>query len=495
MKRLFFFFVFLIVISVSCRYTENTPDNTLVILVDGYPRTFDPRMGIDLASQRVYQLVYNGLFVRNSRGELENDLIESFEFKHNMEFVFTLKKGVLFHNGEELTVDDVFFTVKTLVEKGSLKSAPFLEIKQMKKIDKYSGIFLLKKKDPSFLINFCDGAFGVISGKDGVSGTGAYIIVKKDKGKEILFERFEKYFKGMPKEKYILLKTVKDSTTRTFEMLNKSADIVFDSIPYENLKLFENKSYRIYRGISDSVEYIAFNLKDNILSDLRVRKAICLAIDRDNAIKHLFYGYAVKATSMIAPPNYYHFDGKQCEYSLKRAERLLEEAGYKMNREGFRLKLEFLSTTSFLSRLKAVYVQDRLKRIGIKVDIVSMDFGTFFDMLSKGKFQMYSARWVGISDPDIYRMVFYSKMVPPKGWNRGFFKNKEVDSLIEKIPELETKEERKKVYRKINSIILKEMPYIFLWHPENVVIASNKVENLVLTPSKSFSYLYLTEKR
>ena len=495
MKRLFFLFLLIFSVFVSCKYNNVPPANTLVLLVDGYPRTFDPRMGIDLASQRVYQLVYNGLFVRNEKGELEKDLIDYFEFNHNKEFIFKLKKGVLFHNGEELTVDDVFYTIKTLIEKGSLKSAPFLEIDEMKKIDRYGGVFVLKRKDPSFPINLCDGAFGVVSMKDGVSGTGAYKIVKKDKGKEILLERFEKYFKGKPKEKFILLKTVKDSTTRTFEMLNKSADIVFDSIPYENLKLFDKKDFRIYRSVSDSVEYIAFNLKDKILSDKEVRKAICMAIDRDDAIKHLFYGYAVKASSMIAPPNFYHFEGRQCLNSIEEANKLLDKAGFKVKKDGYRFKLEFLSTTSFLSRLKAVYVQDRLKRIGIKVDVVSMDFGTFFDLLSKGRFQMYSARWVGISDPDIYRMVFSSGMIPPKGWNRGFYSNEKVDALLKEIPQIETKEERKKVYERINSIILDDLPYIFLWHPENIVITTDKIENLILTPSKSFSYLYLVEKR
>ncbi len=495
MKRLIFLFLIFIIVFVSCKYNNAPPDNTLVVLVDGYPRSFDPRIGIDLASQRVYQLVYNGLFVRDERGGLKKDLIDDYQFKHNREFSFTLKKGVLFHNGEELTVDDVFYTVKTLLEKKSLKSAPFLEIKEMKKLGRYKGVFVLKEKDPSFPVNLCDGAFGVVSRKDGFSGTGPYTIFRKDRGKEILFKRFDNYFKGMPKEEFILLKTVKDSTTRTFEMLNRSSDIVFDSIPYENLKLFENEDFRILRGVSNSVEYIAFNMKDKILSNKSVRRAICMAIDRDSAIKYLFYGYAKKSSSMIAPPNFYHFEGKQCINSIEEANRLLDRAGFGIKANGYRFRLEFLSTTSFISRLKAVYLQDRLKRIGIKLDIVSMDFGTFFDLLSKGKFQMYSARWVGVSDPDIYRMVFYSKMIPPQGWNRGFYKNEVVDRLIESIPEIEDRIERRKVYEKINSIILNDLPYIFLWHPENVVITTNRVKNLVLTPSKSFSYLYLVEKR
>ncbi len=493
MKKILFFLLMLI-FTISCTQ-KKTPPDTLVIVVDGYPRTFDPRMGIDLSSQRVCQLVYNGLFVRNQNGELENDLLDSYQFKHNKEFIFTLKKGVLFHNGEELTVDDIFFTVRTLIEKGSFKAAPFTDIAKMEKRGKYSGVFVLKKKNPSFLINFCDGAFGVVSKKDVVSGTGSYKIIKKDKGKEILLERFENYFKGIPRERFILLKTVKDSTARTFELLNKSADIVFDSIPYENLKLFKNRDYKIFRGVSDSVEYIAFNLKDRILSDIRVRKAICLAIDRKMAIKYLFYGYAKESSSMIAPTNYYHFEGQQCILSFDEANKLLDKAGYLRGEDGYRFKLEFLSTTSFLSRLKAVYIQDRLKKIGIKLEIVSMDFGTFFDLLSKGKFQMYSARWVGISDPDIYRMVFYSKMIPPEGWNRGFYKNPEVDKILDQIVDVEEKEERKRMYNRVNSIILDDMPYIFLWHPENIVICLDTINNIVLTPSKSFAFLYLVDKR
>lgn len=489
------FVLFFMLSSVGCGYSPQTDKDTLVILVDGYPRTFDPRMGIDLASQRVFQLVYNGLFVRDENGELEKDLLESYSFKNNSVFEFKLKKGIKFHNGEELTVDDVFYTIETLIKQGSLKSAPFLEIGEMKKTGKYSGKILLNKKDPSFPVNLCDGAFGVVSKKDGFSGTGGYKIVKKDTGKDIVFQRFENYFKGIPKTKKIVLKTVKDATTRTFELLNKSADMVFDSIPYETLNLFENRDYKIFRCPGDSVEYIAFNFKDKILSRKEVRQAICMAIDRDEAIKNLFYGYAIPASSMIAPPNFYHFEGKQCESSIENANRLLDSLGFEKKSDGYRFKIEFLSTTSFISRLKAVFVQDRLKRIGVKVDIVSMDFGTFFEALKNGKFQMYSARWVGISDPDIYRMVFYSKMTPPKGWNRGFYSNPEVDRLLDLLPEIEDKEQRREIYEKINSIILSDFAYIFLWHPENVVITLKNIENIKLTPSKSFSYLYLVEKR
>ncbi len=492
MKR-FLFLLAMCLIALSCA-TRKTPPGTLVIVVDNYPKTFDPRMGIDLASQRVFQLCYNGLFVRDMRDNLQKDLLEDYLFEDGRVFYFTLKKGVYFHNGEELTVDDVFYTLKTTIEQQSLKSGPFLEIGKMEKLSRYKGKIVLSKKDPSFLINLCDGAFGVVSRKDGKSGTGAYVIEKRLRGREIVLSAFDNYFKGAPVCKRIVLKTVKDATTRTFEMLNGSADIVFDGISYENLKLFKGEKFRILRNVSNSVDYITFNFRHPIFSDKRVREAVCLALDRESAVKYIFYGYARPATSLLAPGNFFHFNRPQCDYSVSLANKLLDEAGYEKDENGVRFKVDFLSTNSFISRLKALFVQDSLRKIGIEVNINSMDFGAFFDLISKRKFAFYSARWIGLSDPDIYRMLFYSKMTPPKGWNRGYYFNPETDRLIEKASETSNLEKRRKIYEKINDIVLNDYAYILLWHPENVVIASSKIKNLKITPSKSFSYLYLVSK-
>jgi peptide/nickel transport system substrate-binding protein len=124
------------------------------------------------------------------------------------------------------------------------------------------------------------------------------------------------------------------------------------------------------------------------------------------------------------------------------------------------------------------------------MDIQQNESATFFADVIAGNFQMYSARWVGGNDdPDFFNLVFHSKMVPMKGANRGHYSNSRVDELIDFGRRELDIEKRKTAYREIQQIVAEELPYISLFHRNNVCIFNKRIEGVKVYPDANWTYL------
>jgi peptide/nickel transport system substrate-binding protein len=116
----------------------------------------------------------------------------------------------------------------------------------------------------------------------------------------------------------------------------------------------------------------------------------------------------------------------------------------------------------------------------------SYEWGTFFSDIRKGNFQIYTLTWVGIADPDIYYYLFHSQSIPPNGANRGAYRSPEVDRLLEVGRVLQDREEGRRVYRRVQKILARDLPYVSLWHDVNVVVADRRIRGFVLYPDGHF---------
>ena len=195
--------------------------------------------------------------------------------------------------------------------------------------------------------------------------------------------------------------------------------------------------------------YLGFNMQDPQLKTPLIRQAIAHAIDRPAVIQHaLIQGSRLAET--ILPPE--HWAGNpglaSYNYDPQRARDLLQQAGVELP-----LKLVYKTSTDAQRVRLATILQAQMRPGGIELDIRSLDWGTFFDDVKHGKFQLYGLTWVGIKTPEIYRLAFHSNSVPPKGANRGQFMDGEVDALID------TADWQGASFR-----IHKLLPYVPLWY-------------------------------
>ena len=148
-----------------------------------------------------------------------------------------------------------------------------------------------------------------------------------------------------------------------------------------------------------------------------------------------------------------------------------------------RFKLVFKTSTDAEANQQAEMVQQMLKDVGVGVEIQSNEFATFYDDIKKGNFQLFSLRRSGISDPDFYYTIFHSKSLAPNGQNRGYYINPRVDQLIEQGRSTFDRVKRKAAYDEIQKILAQDLPYISLYHRDNVAIMRKNVKGFQMYPS------------
>jgi peptide/nickel transport system substrate-binding protein len=185
-------------------------------------------------------------------------------------------------------------------------------------------------------------------------------------------------------------------------------------------------------------------------------------------------------------------DVRQFEHSVAKAKALLDEAGYKdPDHDGPlpRIRLSLKTSTDEFYRLQATVIQQNLRQVGIDLDVRSYEFATFYADVLSGNVQMYTLQWVGVTDPDMLRRVFHSEQVPPLGFNRAYYRNPDVDRLIDLATRATTDNERLKYYREAQKVIADDAPYISLWYKTNIAVMRPNVSGMRMSAQADFLWL------
>jgi peptide/nickel transport system substrate-binding protein len=242
------------------------------------------------------------------------------------------------------------------------------------------------------------------------------------------------------------------------------------------------------------LSYMAFNLRDPLLKDVRVRQAIAYAVDRQPLIEYIWRGFAQPAASVL-PPQSWAYDPNLpiFPHDSEKARQILDAAGYHAV-NGIRFHLTMKTSTEESTRLLAAVLQQQLREVGIGLDIRTYEFATFLADVTSGAFQLYSLRWIGGNeDPDIFDTVFHSTNVPPKGRNRSFYSNPRVDVLIDQARRESDQNTRKRLYAELQELLAQDMPYVNLWYFDNVLVHSKRVHGITLNPSGNYNFLKTAE--
>ena len=483
------------------------PDaNTLVVLIESSPANLDPRIGKDAQSERIDELIFDSLVRKDDHFNLLPGVAESWEVPDAQTYIFHLHHGIRFHDGRPLSARDVKWTLDTM-RNGSLmtlKGAAYKLVDAVDTPDDFTVRVHLKEPFAPLLWNLTSGAFGIVPcGSDAdfnrtPIGSGPFRFVSLSPDSEVVLERNDSYWGEHARVQRLRFNIVPDTTTRALELRKGSADIAFTSLTPDIINTLRHESnLKIIEQPGSSLQYLAFNLRDPILKDVRVRQALAYTIDRV-PILHYIYGDLGRLADSLLPPEHWAYNGEVEHYAYDpaKANNLLDAAGYARNKDGVRFHLTMkISTTEESTRLLAAVLQQQLKKVGIALDIRSFEFATFFSDVIKGEFQLYSLRWVGYSnqDPDIFEDVFHSASFPPKRDNRGYYSNPRVDQLIDEGRRITDERKRKQLYGEVQGIVAEELPYINLWYFDNVVVHSQRVRNLHLGSAGTYDFLASVE--
>jgi peptide/nickel transport system substrate-binding protein len=320
--------------------------------------------------------------------------------------------------------------------------------------------------------------------------------VRYDADDTLVLSAFEGYWDGLPNNAGIVIKVIPDDTMRGLELRKGTTDLVVNDLPPDIVyQLEKSGQFSIERSPGLDFFYLGFNMQDPVLSDIRVRQAIGYATNSAAIIEHLRRGLGRTAVGLVPDlawafePDVFRFT-----YDRDRARTLLDDAGYRDpdgNGPRSRLQLSLKISTNEETRLQATAIQHDLSRVGIELDVRSYEFATFYADVVKSNFQLFALQWVGgaMVDPDMLRRVFHSREVPPEGFNRGHYRNAEVDRLLDLATTSLEEAARKRYYAAAQKLIAADAPYIPIWSKTNVIVAQKGIEGLHLNPVADFSAL------
>jgi len=484
--RLLFLLVVTLLLGQGCSQPE---DNIIRFGLSSAPLRLDPRFATDATSARLNRLLYDQLTDFDDASRAIPSLAR-WQKISPLHYRFTLRpERRTFNNGERLTSTDVKATYDFVLDKknASPHRSSLALIKSIRIVDQSTLEFELHYTDalfPSYLV------IGIVSAKavqQGVKldrnpvGSGPFTMLDwPEEGRlQLQRRRDNQVFEFVH---------IGDNTVRTLKLLRGEIDILQNDLPRELVnKLRQDKTVRVVNRSGSNFSYLGFNFMQPQFADRKVRRAIMHAIDRKSLVRYVLGGKTRIAESILPAEHWAGNDSiKPYRYDPERSRALLKQAGYDAEHP---LRMSYKTSSDPFRIRIATIIQQQLADVGIKVELTSYDWATFYGDIKAGRFQLYSLSWVGIKSPDILRYVFHSKAVSPDGANRGHYRNPLVDRLIELAEREENMDKRALLYRELLSILHDDLPYIPLWYEEHFSIVRQNIKGYQLTADGSYDYL------
>jgi peptide/nickel transport system substrate-binding protein len=470
----------------------------LTLALANSPTQLDPALALDEASQKVDQLLYSSLLKIDASLRVVPDLATTFDSADARTYRATIPAGVRFHDGREMTAADVAYTFRRFLDPAfvSGRKGAYGMLTAVDIVDRYTVAFHLAQPSASFPINLVMGIVAAGTGADPGRlpvGSGPYTLAEFQPDDHVALTAFEGYYGGAPRNAGLLLKVVPDETMRGLELRKGSVDLVINDLSPDIVhELRQEGRLTVTTAPGTDYAYLGFNLRDPILRDDRVRRAIGYAIDQDAIVRYLRRDLAQPAIGIVPPMSWaFTPDVFRFTHDPDQARALLDAAGYPAAAGPGtpRLRLSLKTSTDERYRLQAAVIQRNLADVGIEVEVRSTEFAALMADVIRGSVQMYTLQWVGVTDPDMLRRAFHSSQVPPGGFNRGYYRNLEVDRLIDAATAALDEPTRRRLYGDAERLIALDAPYVSLWYKTNVAVSQPDLAGITLSPIADFTFL------
>jgi len=287
----------------------------------------------------------------------------------------------------------------------------------------------------------------------------------------------------------IRFSAVKDPVTRILKLTRGELDFVQNDLPPHLLAYIREQKLHVQTRPSTTFSYIGLNMQDETLKDVRVRRALLLALDRNKLKQALFADLPELAESVLTPAHWASSTLPHLPFDRKQAESLLDAAGLPRADDGTRFTINYRTSTDPTRLRLATAIAAMWQEVGVKVSIESLEWGGFYARIKRGDFQVFSLAWVGITDPDIYRWILHSDMWPPKGANRGRYSDAQMDARLDAAALASSQAERKRLYALIQQQMQDDMVYIPLWYDPVIAVSGSRIRGFEAKPDGSLSGL------
>ncbi len=488
------------------REPEIKSPNTITVGSLADAKRLLPFLASDSASGEISGYIFNGLTKYDKNITIIGDLAEAWDISPDgLTITFRLRKGVKWHDGKELTADDVLFTYRTVTNPKvpTPYSSVYGPVDTVEVKDPHTVAVRYKEPYAPALESWGMGIIPkhVLEGKDVTSpelnrnpiGTGPYKLKEWVTGQKIVLEAFDDYFEGRPNIDRFVARIIPDTATMFLELKFGGIDYMGITPPQYKLQAntdFFRRYFQTFRFPAFGYTYLGFNLLDPLFSDKRVRQAMAHAVNKQEIIAGVLLGYGTPCTGPFPPESWaYNPDVRDYEYSPERAKALLAEAGWKTNayglieKKGRTFSFTVLVNQGNDARIKTAQIlKEQFRRIGIEMNIKVLEWQAMLhDFIDKKRFEAIILGWALSRDPDLYD-IWHSSKTKEEEFNFISYRNDEVDRLLLEGRQTFDREKRKRIYHRIHALLAEDQPYLFLYVPDALPVLHKRFEGVEKAP-------------
>lgn len=461
-------------------------------------KTLNPLKAADSYSLYSVYLMYDPLFKVDVNLKPAPVLVTSYETPDDKTYIFKLRNDVKFHDGQPLTAEDVKFTYDFIRDKknGNRYAVYYDLVDAIEVIDAHTVKFTTKEPYAPLVasLNLCIAPKHIAEGNPTALdakpvGSGPYTFVSWEPQEKMVLKANPNYWqKGIPKIENITLKPIGEATTRLVALETETVDIV-DHIPPSHTKVLTSKGLKVLPTQPNGYNMLTFNQTKKPFSDVRVREAMTLALNRQEIVDFVWYGQNKLLNSSIIPASWaYNKEVPNHKQNIKRAKELLAEAGYP---NGFDFKLS-LEADDNVKRFVEI-AQQQWAAIGLNGKMVAKEWGAFFSDVTSGNYSVCAWQSLDQKDPDVslYRM-FHSKNFAPAGYNWIFYNNPEMDKTLDVARTTLDREKRKELYNKAQMLLSDDFVCLYLAEYKKFLATTPKVSGFYYSPYQYLRPLMFT---
>ena len=453
--------------------------------------SLDPHQSTDARTRSVVFNLYEGLVKPDPDGNLIPAVASDYEISNDATvYTFTLRDGVKFHDGTTVTAEDVKYSIERYAEIQGESSAfsvfDHVEIPDEKTVEIY-----LKDGYSEFLPEI---TVGIIprSNPDPEKnpvGTGPFCFVSYTPGQKLEVERFGDYWQeGLPYLDHVEFKITADADTAFMELQAGTIDIL-DFLTGAQAKA-AGEGCQILEGTQNMVQGMFLNHSYGPLSSLKVRQAVCYAVNKEEINQFLYDGRSYLIGSHMVPRLVRYYEPAPealYPYDMEKARELLAEAGYP---DGF--DLEIVATTASTQYMDAAQIiADQLSRVGIRAMIRPVEWSTWLDEVYRGRqFQATVVGFDGTLAPNYWMMRYTT------GHSKNFmnYSNAEYDETCQKALMTVDDKEKAELYKRCQMILAEDAESVFIQDPANYVAVNRRLGGYVFYPLSAQDMSVVYEK-
>ncbi len=477
--------------------------DTLTIAIGAEPESLDPVNMTSAPAATVGEHAVERLIYMEEDGSLTPMLATSWDSnEEGTEWTFQLREGVQFHDGEPFNAEAVKANLDRFLDPdvGAVYAFLLGSVEEVEVVGEYEVRLHLEEPFAPILSHLSHSFIGMISpvqleeyyldDAGEPIGTGPYEVVSWDRGDRVQMRVNENYWGNIPEIPNLNFTFISEDSARVVALETGEADAIMAVPPTDAIRLDDDPNIDVTYQTSVRTIYVGFNVNHEPFDNKTVRQALNYAVDKEIIVEAIFEGNAFVADAPIVDAVFGHSSVGPYEYDPDRAREMLAEAGYP---DGFDVTLYHPTGRYPQDSTVAEVVQDQLADVGVNLTLETMEWSSYLDFLylpeDESDYRMYLLGWGTVTLDADYGLfaLFHGDQGAPAGNNISYYRNSEVDDLLERARVNTNPDERESLYADAIELIWDDASWLFLYNEGQVNASRTHVEGLIHHPLENLS--------